>query len=247
MSSEQNTENQTTVAEAAAPVLYDSDAGQVIKLHTERRGVLYPVSLIFRAGALNDESILEYERAKDQRISDAEISEADERDAVAITGQAYKAALLFASKNLERTEGYAGNASEKDQVFAVNQLLGAEFDELPLAMGDVLCPEEDDENSTYRLKCASSGTIIITTHEMRAATKDEISESQALLSRVLIVKGTKLGVNDQRIPSKAKRWGELYDLMKASAGGYAGKIPLHHKMLVAMRHLKSEQKAITGN
>lgn len=229
------------------PLLYDASAEQIVKFHTERRGKLYPVAHVFKAGALLEEPILEYERAKDQRISDAEVSEVDNRDAFAITGQAFKAALLFAKKNLDHTEGYSGQPSEKDLVFAVNQLLGAEFDELPLAMGDDLCPEEDDENSTYRLKCASNGTIIVTTHEMRAATKDEISESQALLSRVLVVQGTKLGQKDQRIPSKAKRWGELYDLMKVSAIGYADKVPLHHKMLVAQRHLKSEQKAITGN
>ncbi len=233
--------------QTASSILYDADAEQIIKFHTERRGTLYPVAHIFKAGALRDESILEYERAKDQRITDAEVSEVNDRDAIAITGQAFKAALLFASKNLDRAEGYSGKPSEKDQVFAVGQLLGADFDELPLAMGDQLCPDEDDDSSTYRLKCASNGTIIVTTHELRAATKDEISESQALQSRVLVVQGTKIGTRDQRIPSKAKRWAELYDLMKVKAEGYVNKIPLHHKMLVAMRHLKSEQKAITGN
>lgn len=229
------------------PILYDANSEQTIKMHTERRGMLYPVAHIFRAEALKDESILDYERSKDQRITDAEVSEVDDRDAFAVTGQAFKAALLFSQKNLDRTEGYAGTPSDKDKAFAVNQLLGAEFDELPLAMGDELCPDETDDSSTYRLKCASNGTIIVTTHEMRAATKDEISESQALLSRVVMVQGTKLGQRDQRIPSKAKRWGELYDSMKIAATGYVDKVPLHHKMLVAMRHLKSEQKAITGN
>src|SRR5882724_1882221 len=227
-------------------VMYDADAEQRVEFHTERRGTLYPVAHIFRAGALKDDAILEYERAKDQRLTDAEISEADDRDAMAIVGQSFQAALLYYEKNCERTEGYAGKVSDKDKVFAVNQLFGTGFDELPLAMGDQLCPEEDDDSSTYRLKCAANGKVVTTTHELRAASKDEISESQALMSRILLVQGTKFGQRDQRIPSKAKRWGELYDLMKVTVTGYTEKVPLHHKMSVAQRHLKSEQKAITG-
>jgi hypothetical protein len=228
--------------------LYDANAEQTIRFHTERRGTLYPVAHIFGTDALKHDSILEYERAKDQRLSDADLVETDERDATAISGQSYEAAIAFASKHLARTEGYAGAPSEKDRVFAVSQLFGAEFDELPMAMGDELCPEETDDNSTYRLKCRSPrGDIMVTTHELRAATKEEISESVALQSRVLIVKGTQFGQKDQRIPSKAKRWAELYYQMKVATTGYADKVPLHHAMAVAQRHLKSEQKAITGN
>lgn len=248
---EPETQNPTSETDAAAaapyPILYDTNAEQRVQFHTERRGVMYPVAHIFGAGALKDEAILEYERAKDQRLTDTEITEADDRDAMAIVGQSFRAALVYYDKNCDRAEGYAGKVSEKDKVYAVNQLFGTGFDELPLAMGDQLCPEEDDDSSTYRMKCAPNGKLLITKHEMRAASSEEVSESVALASRTLLVQGTKFGQKDQRIPSKAKRWGELYDLMKIKAVGYVDKIPLHHKMSVVQRHLKSEQKSITGN
>jgi hypothetical protein len=227
--------------------LYDANAEQTVSFHTERRGVMYPVKHVFSADALKDPAFLELERAKDQRLSDADVSEVDDRDAMAVTGDAFKAQLAFSMKYCVRTEGYAKAPSDKDRVYAVEQLFATGFDELPLAMGDELCPEEDDDTSTYYMNAASNGKVIRTTHEMRAASKDELAESRSLMSRVLIVKGTKFGTNDQRIPSKAKRWGELYDLMKVHVAGYADRVPLHHKVSVAIRHLKSEQKTITGN
>jgi hypothetical protein len=227
--------------------LYDADAEQRVEFHTERRGKLYPVAHIFRAGALKDESILEFERSRDQRLTDADLNEVDDRDAMAVTGDTFNASLRFYEKHCDRTEGYAGKVSDKDKVFAVDQLFATGFDELPLAMGDELCPEEDEDTSTYRMKAASNSKIVTTVHELRAASKDEISESRSLMSRILLVQGTKFNQRDQRIPSKAKRWGELYDLMKVNADGYSGRVPLHHKFSVAIRHLKSEQKAITGN
>ena len=209
---------------------------------------MYPVAHIFSPNALKDAAILEFERARDQRLTDAELTESDEKDATAITNQSYRAALEFSKKYCTGKEGYAGKSSDKDDAFAVQNLLfGAEFKELPVATSDQPCPEEGDDTSTYILRCISNGVVIDTKHTMKAATTEQISESQALLSRTLLVQGTQFGQRDQRIPSKMKRWGELYDLMKESSSGYARKTPLHHKALVAQRHLKSSHKAITGN
>lgn len=229
--------------------IYNTDAEQKMRFHTERRGTQYPVAIIFSPNALKDEAILEYERSRDQRLTDADVSEGDDSTAIVITNQSYRAALQFAEKHSTGAEGYAGKPSDKDRAFAVqNLLLGAEFEELPVAAADELCPADDDDNSTYHLRCLSpEGALMATKHVMRAATSGEISEAQLLQSRTLLVQGVNFGQRDQRIPSKAKRWAELYDLMKVSAEGYAGKVPLHHKVQVAMRHLKSEQKAITGN
>lgn len=230
-------------------VLYDADAEQRVLFHTEKKGRTYKAVHIFKAGAVKDEAVLEYERSKDQRMSDVDITESNEKDAIAITSQGFKAALEFWEKYCDRVEGYANpdRVSTKDKAFAVGVLFGTEFKELPVAMDDELIPDDDDENSTYRMNCVDDGQVIATVHELRPATTDEISESQALQSRSLIVQGTKFGQRDQRIPSRAKRWGELYDLMKISASGYVRKVPLHHKMVVVQRHLKSEQQAITGN
>lgn len=231
----------------APPVLYDVAAEQRMPFHTERKGVMYPVAIIFGPDALKYESILEYERTRDQRISDADVNEADDANAMAITSKGFQAALTFADKHTVNTEGYAGKPSNKDKAFAVQNLLfGVEFQELPVATSDQLCPEDDDDSSTYKVRCISNGVVVHVTHTLRAANSDEISEAQVLQSRTLLVQGTQFGQRDQRIPSKAKRWGELYDLMKSATTGYAGKVPLHHKVAVAMRHLKTEQKAITG-
>ena len=229
--------------------IYNVDAEQKMRFHTERRGRQYPVAIIFSPDALKDEAILEYERSRDQRLTDADVSEGDDSTAIAITNQSYRAALQFADKHSTGSEGYADKPSDKDRAFAVqNLLLGAEFEELPVASADELCPPDGDDSSAYRLRCLSpDGTLMTTEHVMRAAKSEEISESQLLQSRTLLVQGTKFGQRDQRIPSKAKRWAELYNLMKIEVSGYAGKVPLHHKVQVAMRHLKSEQKAITGN
>jgi hypothetical protein len=82
---------------------------------------------------------------------------------------------------------------------------------------------------------------------MRAGTPEEVAEFQSLMSRALIVRGTQFGQTDQRIPSKAKALGALYDRVKLGTAGYAGRVPLHHKMAVVLRHFRAQQKATAGN
>lgn len=232
----------------STPILYDADGEHRLTFQTERKGVMYPVAIVLGETALKEESILDFERDKDQRISDATATESNEKDAAAVSSQAYQAAVKFGRKHLKAHEGYANKPSERDLAFAVQTLLfGVEFEELPVATSDQPCPDEDDDTSTYRLKCFSNGKILITEHVVKAATKDQIAEVQALQSRVLLVQGANFGKRDQRIPSKAKRWGEIYDSIKVEAKGYSGRVPLHHKKAIAERHLKNEQEAITGN
>src|SRR4051812_13699333 len=197
----QVTDLSETPAAASAPdeqtntVLYDADAEQRVLFHTEHKGRMYKAVHVFKAGAVKDEAVLEYERSKDQRLTDVDVSESDEKDAVAISSQAFKAALDFAAKYRDRVEGYsnANRVADKDTSFAVGVLFSTEFQELPVAMDEELIPDDDDESSTYRLNCVIDGKVITTVHELRPATTDEVSESQALQSRSLIVQGTKFG------------------------------------------------------
>lgn len=233
-------------AESDRP-MYDADVDQVIRFHTEKKGRLYPVAHVFASSALKDEAILDLERQRNQRISDAEVSEADDASAMAITSQGYQAALTFSEKHCVRVEGYAGKSGQKDNAYAVGLLFAVQFEELPLAAADELCPEDDGEQSTYRMRCLNHlGEAITVVHILRPANSDELSEAELLRSRTLLVQGTQFGKRDQRIPSTAKRWAELYDLMQVDTEGYYRKVPLHHKKAVAERHLKNEQKAITG-
>src|SRR5262249_50985608 len=138
--------------------------------------------------------------------------------------------------------------SDRDKAFAVQTLLfGVEFENLPLARANELCPEDGDENSSYVLRCLFNGYECYTQATLKPATSEQIAEFESLMSRALLVQGTRFGQRDQRIPAKAKRLGEMFDLLKVSVSGYADRVPLHHKTAFALRHLRSEQKALTGN
>jgi hypothetical protein len=224
--------------------LYDADAEQRMAFQTERKGRLYTVTHIF--GPIVDEAVLEYERGRSQRIGEAENNESDEGDATAISSKGFAAAVNYWNSAGTRAEGYAGVISDRDKAFAVqNMLFLADFDQLPLANADEVCPEDNDESSTYIMRSLFAGAEVQTSATLRPATPEEISDFEALMSRTLLVKGTRFGQRDQRIPSKAKRLAELFDLMKVAVDGYI-RVPLHHKMLFALRHLRGEQKAITG-
>jgi hypothetical protein len=227
-------------------VVYDADAEQRLQFQTERKGKMYTVTHIF--GPLKDEDVLEYQRQISQRIGDAEADEVDEQDATVITSKGFQAAVNFWNTRGARAEGYAGTVSNRDKAYAVGTLLfGVEFESLPLASADELCPEDDDGASTYVLRCLFDSRECYTSATLRPPTNDEIEEFESLQSRALIVRGTRFGQRDQRIPAKAKRLSELFDLMKFSVQGYTRRVPLHHKVAFALRHLRSEQKAITGN
>ena len=226
--------------------VYDADTEQRLAFQTERRGKLYNVVHVF--GAVRDEAVIAYERGRDQRISDAESGESNEQDAMAVTSKSFQAAVAYWNTTATRAEGYAGSVSDKDKAFAIQNLLFAvEFDTLPLAPGDELCPDEDEESSTHMLRCLFDGRLVTTEHTLRPGKPEEVAEFQSMTSRALLVRGTQFGQTDQRIPSKAKRLGELYDTVKVSCEGYAGRVPLHHKMAVVLRHFRAQQRATEGN
>jgi hypothetical protein len=237
--------NQGSVGVGAA-VVYDADAEQRVSFQTERKGRLYRVVHLF--GPLRDDAIIEYERGRDQRISDAESTESNEQDAMAVTNRSFQAAVRYWDTNNSRAEGYSGRVSDKDTAFAVQNLLFAvELDAPQLATADELCPEVDDDQQVHQLRCLFNGCIAETEHTLRAAAPDELAEFQSLMSRALLVRGTRFGQTDQRIPSKARSLGTLYDRLKVSATGYAGRVPLHHKMAVVLRHFRAQQKITEGN
>jgi hypothetical protein len=226
---------------------YDADAEQRAPFQTERKGKLYSVVHVF--GPITDEAVIQYERGRDQRISDAETGESNEQDAMAVTSRSFQAAIAYWDSTGTRAEGYAGEVSAKDKAFAVQNILFAvEFDALSLAAADELCPDdEDDDTSTYKLRCMFDGRLLTTEHTLRAGTADEVAEFQSMMSRALLVRGTHFGQTDQRIPSKARRLGVLYDKVKVTSAGYAGRVPIHHKMAVVLRHFRAQQKATAGN
>ncbi len=121
-------------------LLYDADAPQRVPMKVERHGKLYLVAHNFRG--IKDDDIIEFERTKDVRLSDADDSESDEQSAMAVTSKQFAAAIALWEKLAESVENYAlkqpegewqKEVSAKDKAFAVTGvLLAVEFVELPV-------------------------------------------------------------------------------------------------------------------
>jgi len=256
ISPEQNTGTDDGEQQAGMPALqtaplYDADAEQKMPFQTERRvsGVakLYNVAHIF--GPIKDADVFEYDRRRNQTIGEANEQEIDQTGGTSIEAKkGAGAAINYWDSTGARAEGYAGKVSNADKVFAVSNLLfGFEFNELPMASADELCPEEDDAASTYSARCIFSGHVVEVSASLRPATTEELTDFQRLKSRTIMVRGQQFGKQDLIIPSQSKRLAELFDLMVVGTTGYAGRVPGHHKVAYANRHLSSQQKAITGN
>jgi hypothetical protein len=234
-----------------ALVLYDADAQQRVPMETERRGKLYKVAHLINP--ISRDTIVEHERARKVLISDAETSESDDADARAIGSQSFEAALSFYDKVANGTENYSfknpdnwkEEVSRKDKFFVVSGvLLAIEFVQLPLAAESEACPADDEDTSTYRLRCPFDGHILILEHALRAGSADDISDFVSIMSRALLVQGAQFGQTDQRIPSRALALEALYDRVKVETKGYANRVPLHHKMAVVLRHFRAQQKLV---
>jgi hypothetical protein len=238
-----------TIEASDAP--YDPDSEQRMSLKTERRvrgeAKLFNVVHIF--GPIKDEAVFEYERRRNQSMGEATEQEIDQTGGTAIeSSRGAAAALHYWNSTGTRAEGYSGQPSDADKIFAVNNVLfGLEFNEAPLASGEELCPEADEGPATYGARCIFNGQVVEVSASLRPATPDELSEFQRLMSRTILVRGQRFGKQDVIIPSKAKRLAEMFDRMKLSAEGYIGRIPAHHKFAFAARHLRSEQQLVTGN
>ena len=234
-------------------LLYDADAPQRVPMKVERHGKLYLVAHNFRG--IKDDDIIEFERTKDVRLSDADDSESDEQSAMAVTSKQFAAAIALWEKLAESVENYAlkqpegewqKEVSAKDKAFAVNSvLLAVEFVELPVAAADEACPPDDDDTSTYIMRAIYNGQVVETRHVLRAANADEMGQFTGLMQRALLVQGTRFGQNDQRIPSRARGLGELYRKVKIETTGYSRRVPLHHQMAVALHHFRAQHKADT--
>ena len=239
-----------------ATVLYDADAKQRLPLKVERKGKTYKVA--HEVDVIKDDDIIEFERTKEVRLSDADSNETNDSDALAISSNLFGPAVALWNKRSLKVENYAlknpGGDDWRDEIaagdkaFAINSvLLAIQFVSLPIASGDEACPTEDDDSSTYIIRALFNGQVVELRHVLRRAKPEEMSEFQALMGRVHLVQGTQFGQTDQRIPSRAKRLGELYRQMKQEAHGYAGRVPLHHQMAVALRHLRAQHKLDAGN
>ncbi|HEX8500803.1 MAG TPA: hypothetical protein VF659_09440 [Pyrinomonadaceae bacterium] len=227
------------------PVVFDADAEQRYEFQTRRGNLFYPVAHIF--GGVNDELLIEMDRARDVRLTDADATETDDDDARAInSSSAVVIAVDYWNSSGARGENYAGKVADKDKSYAVhNLLLAVEVIAPKTSTASGPCPD-DDEPLTYNLRCLFGGQECVTTHVIRD-NPDDFEAYQQIMSRALLVRGTRFGETDQRIPSRMNRLAALYDLIHVSHENYAGRIPKHHKMAVVQFHFRQLQKQHAGN
>lgn len=242
------------MSDTKTTVLYDADAEQRIPFQFERNSRLYNVAHIF--APLVDDDIAEYERGRNLRLTSAEPSESDERDAMAIQGDTFGPAVSLWDLKIVRVENYVCAASPdfrklvptRHKAFAVQSaLMPVEILPLPLVGDAEAFPEGGDDNTaTIRLRALFGEQQVITEHVLRSPSADDMAAYRSLMSRALVVKGTRFGKQEQRIPSRSRRLGQLYDQMFVNSKGYSGRVPLHHKMAVVLDHLRGEEESL-GN
>jgi hypothetical protein len=244
-----------TTPTPVALLVYDCDAPQRVSFDTERRGKTFKV--IHVIDGISDEDIIEFERGLDVRLSDADSQDTNDASALAMSSKTLEPALKLWDKRATGVEKYALRNVEgdwkqeiapRDKAFAVTGvLLALQFKSLPVASDDEACPPDDDDTSTYYARAIFNGQIVELRHVLRRATPEQMSEFQGVMNRVYMVEGTRFGETDQRIPSRSKALGVLYDKLKVEVSGYAGRVRLDHKRAVVMRHMRAQHKADTGN
>jgi hypothetical protein len=102
-----------------------------------------------------------------------------------------------------------------------------------------------EETVTIQLRCLFNNKQIDTSHIMQQPSASQLNEYRSLMKQSYLVRGSRFQQVEQKIPSKAKKLGQLYDALMVETEGYIGRVPLHHKIAVVLEHLKTEAE-ITG-
>lgn len=254
-----NESTQTTaenVSRSKQPIVFDADAAeQRVPLSLERKGKIYKVAHIFRPPT--DDDLVEYERRRNVRMREANKAELGERG-MAMQSDSEKAAIWLWDRLAVRLEGYvnADNWREKvspqDKEYAVTQgLLACEAysPEAESAGAEDLLDFDDDGEliATVELSCFAGEDQLTTLHTLRAPSAADLKQYKDLMRTSYTVRGRRLNKADIRVPSKAKPLANLYDRLVERVEGYAGRVPLHHKMAVILEHLGQEQETLAGN
>lgn len=222
----------------------------------------YPVTHVFTP--YSDETYLSLERMRNVRMKEAE-GEIDEADAFFVADNSFAASCDFWQKNCTEVEGY--NKSEdgplsmtdvlavkipgNDKNYAVQSMLFfVDVVPNPIAEADEFYPlDEAGEDEVIQIRVFHQGQELTLAHTLRPASTLDYSRYREILAKNFMVRGTRLGRTEQKIPSKAKPLGDLYDSMIKDVEGYKdGKnsVILAHKVRVITEHLGSSSEAITG-
>lgn len=240
-------------AAAVARPLYDADAEQVLTFRTTKRvrlgGGVRNVQVTVRhtLQPLTDDLFVEYDRKRNVRVAAGE------------GGIDTKSSLLDASEYLY---GALGGTHEPAEITVDAPVkMGVIQDGLlvtALVAPPVLTDDEverlltegafvEDGRNTVSLRCLFNSREVVTEHDLDAPSAEQQRRYSELVTRAKLVDAEQLGKRETQMPSRAKALGKLYDELLIEARGYAGLVPLHHKVEVISEHLSTEQERVEGN
>jgi hypothetical protein len=234
---------------AMAP--YDADAEQTFKflLKLSKRGVgTAQIEAAHRLAPLTDDLYVEFEKKRDLRISAADDGMDTKTNALAA------AAWLYDQLYREHSPAQLKLTDSIKSGVVQDGLLVTAFVEPPLitaeealGLGLLDAAGEGEGSDTLKLRCIFDGREVVTEHDMAAPSAAQLKRYNDLMTRAKLVEGEQLGRRETKLPPKARALGRLYDELCEGARGYAGRVPLHHKVEVVTEHLSTEQERVEGN
>jgi hypothetical protein len=237
-------------------VAYDADKEQRIEGSIVRGEKRYKVTHVL--GPVTDEAIEAFDRARDQRIRNLKGQSEVETSAFIAAVQLWDRLAVAVEGIGQPGEPPPADWKQKiaavDKAAAINDglLLVAVFDEeVQDAEDDDLLGWDEAGSSpgvqTVKLRCLAGNVEIVTSHQLAPANAQNYAAYNRIMSRASLAQGRRLGQAETRIPAKAKALGALYDELHVGDLGYAGRIPLHHKVAVVTHYLSNEQEIVTKN
>lgn len=210
--------------------LYDADAEQHVTLALVAGGERYDVKFLF--APISD---------------DLSIAFVDSQNGDGDSAQLFKK-LIRSAEGCEDDDGneftpeaLAELIPLEDQRYAIDAaLMGTRFLPKPKATRK-LNLRQMPEQSVYSMAVYFDGEEIITEHEMNQATAEHQRVFRALESLQFPVE-----FGDHEIRSYGAGLVRLYNAIACTASGYVGRVPAHHKMVVAAAHLRGQRQIVMG-
>lgn len=247
--------NQSNQTEQPKVILYDADATQRIPFMTEHDGELYEIAYI--VAPRKDDDIKEFETRRNMRLAEADPDETGGRGGTITENDSLQAAEWLFDKLATGVEGvgdsdeelpedWKTNFSQQEKSAVINQgLLACEAVEpLRVKSGKRLPLNHQKSTGATTLRVLFNGHQLTTKHTIADADADTLAEYSTLMSRSVLIQGSMVGQGESYIPSRMGKLGIIYDRLKESVTGYAGRVPLDHKAAVVMGKLGKQQKAL---
>ena len=236
-------------------ILYGADSPQRVAFLTEFEGESYEIAYL--VGPVKDELLKELELRRNLRVMEAEPDEANQRGVVQQSDDLKASAWYFEQVALgvegvgesddELPEDWMSHFSNKEKADVIDDaVLAYQVVQLPIAKSGKRLPWKHREGTTTtRLRAIFNGYEIETEHVLDIADAETLSEFTSLMARGVLVQGTKINQGETYIPGRLGKLGAMYQRLKISAKGYAGRVPLHHQAAVVIHQLGKQSKALT--